>query len=208
MKNYVGFVIFVAGAAIGSAATWYYAKKHYEQIAQEEIDSVKERFAIDNTKLIKSYSKDDPKPPFEAREVADIAKEKLTVAEYAKKLSAQGYTNYSNSEEKEEVNTNPKVTETPFVISPDEFGELEDEGYDKMNFTYYADGVLADEEDEIVDDVEGTVGADSLNHFGDYEDDSVHVRNNRLKVDYEILLSQREYSEILEEKPYLRRYDE
>lgn len=200
MKNYVGFVIFVAGAAIGSVATWYYVKDKYARIAQEEIDSVKERFS--------AAKPDIHKEKVAPKEAAIVAREKPSVAEYAKKLSAQGYTNYSNSEEKEEVNTKPEVTDTPFVISPDEFGELEDEGYDKMNFTYYADGVLADEEDEIVDDIEGTVGPDSLNHFGDYEDDSVHVRNNRLKVDYEILLSQREYSEILEEKPYLRRYDE
>lgn len=207
MKNSLGFVIFVAGAAIGSAATWYYAKKHYEQIAQEEIDSVKERFAIDNTKLVKSYSKDDSKPPFEVKEAADIAREKPSVAEYAKKLSKEGYTNYSNSE-KEEFDTKSRADEIPFVIPPEEFGELEDEGYDKTSFTYYADGVLADDNDEIVDDIEGTVGSESLEHFGEYEDDSVFVRNHRLRTDYEILLSERDYSDVLQEKPYLRGYTE
>ena len=39
------FVMFVVGAAAGSAATWLYAKKYYERIAQEEIDSVKAVFS-------------------------------------------------------------------------------------------------------------------------------------------------------------------
>lgn len=198
MKNSVGFFIFAVGAVIGSTATWYYAKKHYEQIAQEEIDSVKEKFSAAKEPVVKNE-----KGTFKT-------KEKPSIAEYAKQLSQEGYTNYSNAETlDEEIEKKIEVTEIPFVIPPAEFGDLEDEGYDKANLTYYADGVLADEEDEIVDDVEGTVGEDSLNHFGEYEDDSVHVRNHRLKTDYEILLSQREYyTDVLEEKPYLRRYDE
>ena len=37
--------MFVAGVAIGSLATWKLVKTKYEQIAQEEIDSVKEAFS-------------------------------------------------------------------------------------------------------------------------------------------------------------------
>ena len=36
--------IFAAGAIIGSAVTWKIVKTKYEQIANEEIESVKERF--------------------------------------------------------------------------------------------------------------------------------------------------------------------
>ena len=36
---------FILGAASGSAVTWYSVKKKYEEIAQREIDSVKEVFA-------------------------------------------------------------------------------------------------------------------------------------------------------------------
>ena len=59
---------------------------------------------------------------------------------------------------------------------------------------------MADDNDELVDDVEETVGSDSLNHFGEYEYDLVFVRNDRLKCDYEILLSLRKYSEANERK--------
>lgn len=196
MKNSVGFLIFVAGATIGSAATWYYAKKHYEKIAQEEIDSVKETFS----------KKSEPKTA--EHTIRNEAEEKLSVAEYAKKLSQEGYVNYSNAEMPEE-NTKDAVTEIPFVIPPEEFGNLESEGYSKISLTYYADDVLADDDDELVEDVEGWVGEDATDHFGEYDDDVVYVRNHKLKIDFEILRSLREYyTDVLEEKPYLRRYDE
>lgn len=197
MKNSVGFLIFIAGAAVGSAATWYYAKKKYERIAQEEIDSVKERFTIVNN-YVGPQDSDEAK----AKELANKAKEKPSVADYAKQLSKEGYTNYSNADiSKEDTDVKDRVDEVPFVIPPEEFGEIEE--YDKISLTYFADGVLTDDEYEVIEDVERTVGSDAVNHFGEYEDDSVFVRNHRLKVDYEILLDQREYAEVISERPYL-----
>lgn len=55
---------------------------------------------------------------------------------------------------------------------------------------------------EGVDDVEEIVGEESLTHFGEYEDDSVFVRNDRLKCDYEILLDQRNYSDVTKTMPH------
>ena len=40
------------------------------------------------------------------------------------------------------------------------------------------------------------VGLDSLTHFGEYEDDSVFVRNDVMKCDYEILLDHRNYKDV------------
>lgn len=198
MKNSVGFLIFVAGAAIGSAATWYYTKEYYKKRNQEDIDSVKEKFSYKKETEGEKTDSDEDK----AQKAADMAKEKPSVADYAKKLSQEGYTNYSNVETpKEESDVKSKVDEIPFVIPPEEFGEIEE--YNKISLTYYADHILADDGDEIIENVEGTVGWDSLNHFGEYKDDSVFVRNHRLKVDYEILLDQRDYSDVIKRKPYL-----
>lgn len=68
--------------------------------------------------------------------------------------------------------------------------------------TYYADQVLVDENDEMIEDVEEMVGFESLNHFGEYEDDSVFVRNDAKKCDYEILLDQKLYSDVIDEMPH------
>ena len=199
MNNKItSFMMFIFGAAVGSVVTWQYTKKKYEQIAQEEIDSVKETFS----KLKEVKNKDNESD--ENNNVGTIverAKDKPSIMEYAAKLRKQGYINYSNTDSlfEEEVDEN-MINDKPYVISPDEFGEFDD--YDTISLTYYADQVLVDEDDELVEDIEETVGFESLNAFGEYEDDSVFVRNDRLKCDYEILLDQRKYSDVIKRKPH------
>lgn len=184
------FMAFIAGAAVGVAATWQYAKKKYEQIAQEEIDSVKAKFAN------KAKYEGPADSEEEARVKAEMAREKPDVMAYAAALRKMGYTDYSTVGDKKPE----EKVDRPYVISPDEFGENED--YERISLTYYADQILADDDDNIVDNVEELVGFESLTHFGEYEDDSVFVRNDRLKCDYEILLDQGLYSDVLKKKPY------
>ena len=50
------FIIFATGAVIGSVVTWKIIKTKYEQIAQEEIDSVKEVFSKKEDDLKWEYS--------------------------------------------------------------------------------------------------------------------------------------------------------
>ncbi len=193
MSKKINFTMFVVGAAVGSIVTWRYVEKKYEQIAQDEIDSVKEVFSKREAEFTENT---------EARIKANNAKEKLSVIEYAARLREQGYTNYSDlaDEKPEEVKEDPMTVDKPYVIAPEEFGDLDD--YETISLTYYADQILADDNDVIVDDVEDIVGFDSLNSFGEYEYDSVFVRNDRLKCDYEILLDQRKYSSVIRRKPH------
>lgn len=193
MNKTINFMMFVLGVAVGSVVTWRYVEKKYEQIAQDEIDSVKEVFSKREAEFIEDT---------EARIKADNAKEKPSVIEYAARLREQGYTNYSDmaDEKPKEVKEAPMTVDKPYVIAPEEFGDLDD--YETISLTYYADQILADDNDVIVDDVEDVVGFDSLNSFGEYEDDSVFVRNDRLKCDYEILLDQRKYSSVIRRKPH------
>ncbi len=205
MNNKItSFMIFIFGAAVGSVVTWQYVKKKYERIAQEEIDSVKETFS----KLKEVKSKDnESEENNNVRTIVERAKDKPSIVEYAAKLRKQGYTNYSNTDSlSEDSNVSEEgvdenmINDKPYVISPDEFGEFDD--YETISLTYYADQVLADEDDELVEDIEETVGFESLNTFGQYEDDSVFVRNDRLKCDYEILLDQRKYSDVIKRRPH------
>jgi hypothetical protein len=53
-NKFGSFMLFALGAAIGSASAWQLAKRKYAQIAQEEIDSVKERYAKDISFYISS----------------------------------------------------------------------------------------------------------------------------------------------------------
>lgn len=82
----------------------------------------------------------------------------------------------------------------PYVITPEEFGEIDE--YDTTTLYYYVDGVLTDLEDNIVENVAELVSEDFVDHFGEYEDDSVCVRNDDRKCDYEILRDLRRYTEV------------
>lgn len=196
MNKTVNFMMFVLGVAVGSVGTWYYVKKKYEQIAQDEIDSVKETFSKRDAYFTETEEDID------ARTKADSAKGKPNVVEYAARLREQGYTNYSDMPDEKpekEAKKEPMNTNEPYVIAPEEFGDIDE--YDNISLTYYADQMLADDNDELVEDIEDVVGFESLNSFGEYEDDSVFVRNDRLKCDYEILLDQRKYSDVVNRKP-------
>lgn len=164
------FFIFAAGAAIGSFVTWRLVKGKYERIANEEIESVKEvfsrRYSENNEASDTDEGTDEPTPTPEE------------VAEYKKIINNNGYSNV------ERVET---MHDKPYVIPPEDFAD--DPDYETVSLTYYADGVLTDEDNCIIDpgEIEDLIGEESLDHFGEYEDDSVFVRNEERKTDYEIL---------------------
>ena len=80
---------------------------------------------------------------------------------------------------------------TPFLLT-----SLASSKYDRVYLIFYEkDRVLVDDCEEPVEDVENTVGLESLASFGEYEEDSVYVRNDCLQCDYEILLDKRSYKE-------------
>lgn len=192
--NKLNFAMFMAGVTIGSAATWLCLKKHYEQIAQEEIDSVKAVFA--ERKITCNAKNIDKDEQDNNQHKADIAKLKPDLVDYAAKLQREGYTNYTEHSQKNTI----EEKDEPYIIAPYEFGSSDN--YTQINLTYYAeDDILADDEDEIVEDVDDTVGEDFADHFGDYEDDSVFVRNDRLRCDYEILKDNRSFREVTGMEP-------
>ena len=181
--NFGKLLIFAIGAAVGSIVTWKLVKTKYEKICDEAIEDVK-----------KVYSQRKSN----AEELRNQASELLNEVrkENAKKDDDQDLeeyekitTNYMNEKEEDDM------TYEPHVIPPDDFGEKF--GYDTVSLTYYADGILTDIYDNIIEDVDDLVGEDSLNHFGEYEDDSVFVRNDAKETDYEILRDERTYSDVM-----------
>lgn len=180
------FLIFAAGAAVGSVVTWKVIEKRYKQIAQEEIDSMNEYYRS-------KYGVEDET---EEEEEVVVEDQQIDIREYAKKLADQKYINYANLDE-EEVDD----VEKPYVIPPEEYGELS--GYDAVTLYYHADGVLTDDQNEVVEDVDDVVGEDFSSHFGEYEDDSVFIRNDAKRVDYEILYDPSTYHSGVNRNPHL-----
>ena len=182
MTNKAVYVVSLAvGALIGSAATWIFAKKYYEKISKDEIDSVKKEFSkMRNT----------------SGETSDHEEKNNDDSD---KIEQYNYTDHSKKEEQDISVKEVQDVNDPYVISPDEYGEYMD--YEQVSLTYFRDGVLADEDTlEVIDDIAGTVGEDFADHFGEYEDDSVHIRNDVTRCEYEILADLRSYSDALSEK--------
>jgi hypothetical protein len=68
--------------------------------------------------------------------------------------------------------------------------------------TYYSDGVLEDDYWNPIENIEDVVGNDFVNHFDEYVDSTVYIRNEALKTDYEITRDKRTYVESQAETPY------
>lgn len=198
-RNAYTVLAFLIGAGAGGFIVWKCTKTKYETILKNEANELRESFAQRRKELELAYE--------------ELTKEKKQIAEAARNKPAipiasyNGYMEDSNRYinntcpddfvdhnkpmcDKEPVDYHYPV-DKPHVISPEEYGEYDD--YNRFSLYYYADGYLADDNDDLVDDVEEAIGWESLNHFGDFEYDSVKVRNDARKCDYEILMSMKNY---------------
>lgn len=218
----IGAASAVIGAGIGALVTWRLLKAHYEEITQDEIDSVKLHYA----KL------------FKEGEHADL---EGLVAKYKTKVNRLGYSGEksddsnvtdeeaesvddtpSNSDEEtdddddndetydddlkepDEVRNiwrfakdHPHPEDEAYVITFDQYNDEHDD-YDKGDLTYYeGDDILVDSQESPIDDVEGLIGPDALTRFGDGSKsrDIVYVRNDRISMDFEISRDERSYTE-------------
>ena len=184
-------LLFTAGAAVGSLVTWRYFKSKYE-VVEDDIDEESD-----------NLDKDDQEE-FESIETKSDYSKKPPLKEYAKMVESNGYVPKTHMEEVEEEIANGELDDKdvyePFIIRPEEYGELH--AYETLSLNYYADGVLTDELDNPIEDVERLVPADFADHFGEYEDDVVHVRNDNLECDYEILRDLRKFTDVVGEYPY------
>lgn len=197
----INTVMFIAGAVIGSLVTWKYVKTKYERIAQEEIDSVKSVFRDQSNGITKPHAEEDRHEDCAPSELKDNEGElyyrvtDMEMHEYMDAASRYSSTADVSSVKNERKEGGTYMATKPYVISPDDFGELD--GYETTTLTYYADGVLEDDYYIVIDEeeVDAMVGIDSFNHFGEHEADTVFVRNEQRKTDFEIQRDLRKYSE-------------
>ena len=172
-------VIFAVGAVIGSAVTYFILNKKYKKISDEEIQSVRDVYKKKEEAL---------------KDMASEQAEKM-----AQEIVANAIPEEDDISDAKEVDDEMKDNR-PYVIDPDDFGE---EGYRTVSLDYYADGVLAYMDSGAVarsiiepEEVDEIVGRDSLTRFGEYERDTVYVRNDKTKTDYEILANVDKFSDI------------
>lgn len=192
-KSIFGVVGFVLGAAAGSLVTWKLIEKKYMDMADEEIQSVKEMYARKKngkkvTEITPIYNE---VPPFDEKKLNNI----LTDYQTDEKPD---YTAYSQAKQTESTAkpAEPEVKQDdPYVIDPTEFGEFSE--YEQRELTYYKDGIICENDTDIVDPDDIFGDLDVGDHFGEYENDRVFVRDDKRQVDYEILRDERTFMEVI-----------
>lgn len=189
--NIVGYILaFTAGGAIGATVAYKLLEEKYERIAQEKIKSIKEAYTVPRL-IEEGITEDIP-------EANDTDEHQTIVQDYISNDPSQPvpqYTDYTT------MATKPVEfvdDDEPYVIEPIQAG---DDDYEITTYTLYGDGVLADEMNMPVEDISGTVGKDYAEHFGEYDDEAVYIRNDRLRTDFEVLREGRTYAELMTRGP-------
>ena len=183
-------IIFCGGVFIGGFLTWDFFKTKYEKIADEEIASVKETFEHREPRPDKNYKVEEaPKGNDEYINVSPGVAERII-----KIIDLNGYRNYSNTaiETDKKGGTADMELKQPYVITPEQYEDNVD--YTKVSLTWYNDEVLEDDWGNVLDP-DDVIGSDALKTFGQYEKDSVFVRDDEEQIDYEVLLDTRSYKE-------------
>lgn len=179
---------FIAGLAIGVGVTYVIQKNRYEEMVKEEIDDLRDHMKEKKTKVSSEYGDtcDDKKET----EECDFNEERLKrEVEYEHELKKHNYTSNDDSET-EKFNA-------PYVVTPEEFASLS--GWEVISYNYYDDDIIANDDNEELDEenISWTLGMSTEEvqaQFGIYEDDSVYVRNEQLKTDFEILRQNENYT--------------
>lgn len=152
--------MFVLGGGFGAALTYFCMRDR----VQKELEILHEDYKQEKKEEPKQEEKKDSYKP-----------DDKDILETAKILAKERYDYESDPDLKVEV---------PHLIRADDFNTLD--GYDIKCCTYYADGVVTDDNDEPIDEPEKILGTDYIEPLKQGTADLVFVRNDILETDYEI----------------------
>ena len=91
---------------------------------------------------------------------------------------------------------NERDPEIPYIITQEEFMQ-NDQDWQQITLTYYAgDNVLTDHREDVIEEIEKTIGPDAILSFGINSSDphTVHVCNEKLGILFEIVQHESSYT--------------
>ena len=186
-----GLLIFAAGLAVGAVAGAVIVKNKVLADAKAEIEEVREYYR--ESRGVKEVEEVKEKVEETIDRIQDLIEEHETEPKTEKE-----HTNYNQIAKmytsKNEFQT--PMYDDPFVIDPSEFGENPE--YDTETLTYFADGVLVDDVDDVIEEPDIVVGLENLKVFEEFGATSVYVRNDIYRTDYEIIRDDWNYSDLKE----------
>ncbi len=187
-----GLLIFAAGLAVGAVAGAVLVKNKVLADAKAEIDEVR-KYYRESRGVVEEVEEVKEKVEETIDHIQDLIEEHET-----KPKTEKEHTNYSQITKmyisKDEFQT--PMYDDPFVLDPSEFGENPE--YDTETLTYFADGVLVDDVDDVIEEPDIVVGLENLKIFEEFGATTVYVRNDIYKTDYEIIRDDWNYSDLKE----------
>lgn len=197
--NFKSITIFLAGAAVGAVASYFFTKEKIEKRAQEDISSMekifKDKYAPDEDNSESENAQGDisektPEP--EKEEPVAKAKKSINYGRFEKakqKILYNKPLKYEDSNDTKTVRRKGNTME-PYVINEEEYIEMQNEdGWEAMevNFDpaaaknmYFYDN----NGNEVSID---SVGNDALAYLNDADpDEVVYVRNDEIQMVFEI----------------------
>ena len=215
-KVMIGLAIFAAGVVTGSIITNAVVKEKATQEANEKAaEEIAEVREIYRNKTKKEQNEMVAEEQYEM--VAEEQNEKVDPLKVKPQTDREDYNSYykmtqnyaSQNQEKpkrassiSDLNafTYEKSVDRPYIIDPEDYGEEDD--YDTMQLTYFmGDKTLVDESaDDTIDEPDLHIGLDNLAIFDEFQGaSSIYVRNDILKMDFEILKDDCAYSDLQDE---------
>ena len=179
-----GLLIFAAGLAVGAVAGAVIVKNKVLADAKAEIDEVREYYR-------ESRGQKDE----HVEEVKEVEKKEYELKDIQIKDEHTNYSQITKMYMSKDEHQTP-MYDDPFVIDPSEFGENPE--YDTETLTYFADGVLVDDVDDVIEEPDIVVGLENLKVFEEFGATTVYVRNDIYKTDYEIIRDDWNYSDLKE----------
>lgn len=182
-------LLFIGGMAVGVAISWQYHKNKYEQMIQEDMESLRARRGktVESAECDKDTKVDDKSVDEEVYEPIDEDLDKasniIDVHKYKTKVDGNEETHIE--------------AVRPYIINSTEFASVP--MYDTDTFYYHKNDVITNDDDSaVIEDVEYYLGMSILEvkaHFGESEEDTdaVYVRNDKLKTDIEILWDEEDF---------------
>lgn len=186
-------IAFILGAAAGVASSMFYFKTKYEQKADAEIQEIRDLYAKKTEPEEKK--EDTPVASHQLTKADDLHTTARHVSEYTKYIPKTETDRSDQTEEPkdgiyvEKVDFTPMKNPNPpkpYLIDSSDYGQ--DDNFDPLCWDWYTDGVLTNENDEIVDDIQDWIG-DGLKVFAESEDNLFWVRNEKYGVDIEVARS-------------------
>lgn len=218
-------LIFALGVGVGGTLAYFITKEHFEQIAIEEIDEMRDyyREKVEEVEGVKD----------EGRKIVPESSYKKPLKDVADKSKYTQYSDMYKSENDDRPEESPgdeerpdehyydqqekyEQPDKPYIISREDYDDTNFH-YDKEELGYYVkDDTLCDENEEIISDPDYTVGGDSLTKFGEESEDPdiVYVRNELISTDFKIIRMNESYREVIlgieeeDEHPQMRRKED